>query len=57
MDFINSTEAATLLGVSKGTINNYVQRGDFAPGYKLSARKTVFRKAEVLAWLEARRTS
>lgn len=48
---MKTREVAELLGVSTGTVLNYVKNGDFAPALWLSAKKVVFKREDVEAWI------
>lgn len=47
-------ELAAFMRVTPRTIENYMRRG--LPHYKLTARQTRFRLADVLAWMEKSKT-
>lgn len=47
-------EAAYLLGVDKRTLDGWRQRGGGPPFVRISARAIRYRRADLLAWIEAR---
>lgn len=55
--FINTEEAAELVGCSASTVRNYQKRGDFVPVYKLSSKKVVYRRDDVVVWMQSKLTS
>jgi predicted DNA-binding transcriptional regulator AlpA len=57
MDTMNTKEVAEMIGVTRATVLNWLNRGDFAPALRLSPRVTVYRRADVLAWMESKLTN
>lgn len=56
MDLLTTKQVAELIGVSRATVLNYLRSGDFAPAMKLSPKKQLYKKADVLAWMESKLT-
>lgn len=56
MDTMNTKEVAEMIGVTRATILNWLNSGDFAPALRLSPKKTIYRRADVLAWMESKLT-
>lgn len=56
MDTMTTKEVAEMLGVTRATIWNWINSGDFAPAMRLSAKKTIYRRADVMAWMESKLT-
>ena len=54
-DMLNQREAAKLIGVSPFTMNGWRHRRTGPPFIRISSRCVKYRRADVLAWLEARR--
>lgn len=55
--WISETEAAELLGVSRQTLTRWqVARASAPPCYPLGSRRR-YKRAEVLAWLDAQRST
>lgn len=54
---INTEEVAELIGCSASTVRNYQRGGDFVPVYKLSTKKVVYRRDDVVVWMQSKLTS
>lgn len=54
---INTEGAAAIIGCSASTVRNYQKRGDFVPAYKLSTKKVVYRRDDVVVWMQSKLTS
>jgi predicted DNA-binding transcriptional regulator AlpA len=61
VDLLTKAQLAELLGVSVPTLNRWRNRGDGPPGFHLvgdgMGSPVRFNRADVLAWLEERRTA
>lgn len=55
-DLMTATAVAELLAVPVGTVRSWTSRGEL-PVFRLGPRITRYSRAEVLAWLEARRVA
>jgi excisionase family DNA binding protein len=55
MQLMSIEDLAIYLGVSKRTIYKYLSEGDCPPYIKLSAKNICFDRADVDAWLEAKK--
>ncbi len=54
-DMLNEREAAEIIGVSRFTMNGWRHRRTGPSWISISARCVRYRRADLLAWLEARR--
>ncbi len=50
-EFLSTKEVQELLGISRGSVNNYVNEGKFIK-YKVGKGKVVFKRIEVLKFIE-----
>lgn len=55
MQLMSIEDLAVYLGVSKRTIYKYIADGDCPPYIKLSSKNICFDRADVDAWLEAKK--
>ena len=53
---MTTREIADLLGVTGYTVHNWEARGQLPPCYRVGRRTRRWNRAEVMAWLQARRT-
>jgi len=54
-DMLRPQTAAQLLGINKPTIYRWLQEGDIFPAYKISERRWMIIRDEVIAWMRSRR--
>lgn len=52
MQLVRISEVSKLTGLSHSTIRRYTAQEKFPQGRKLSPRLTVWKKGDILAWLE-----
>lgn len=55
-DYLTSKEAARFMGLSRSWLEKRRVFGDGPPYYKIGERRVLYRRAEVVAWLEQHRT-
>ena len=53
--FLNIKEVSELLGISVSTINRLIKRGEFPPKIKISPRRTIFMKNQIIQWIDGKR--
>mgnify|MGYP005708722769 CR=1 FL=1 len=53
--FLNIKEVSELLGISVSTINRLIKRGEFPPKIKISPRRTIFMKNQIVQWIDGKR--
>ena len=53
--FVNIKEVSELLGISVSTINRLIKRGEFPPKIKISPRRTIFMKNQIVQWIDGKR--
>jgi len=54
---ITAKQVAAWLGINRSTIYRYVEEGNFPKPVKLSARRQVFIKSQVVQWFHDRQNS
>lgn len=55
--YINTKEVAEMIGVSVSTVRNYARAGNFVPVHRLSTKKAVYLRDDVLVWMRLKLTS
>lgn len=50
--YITPAEAAELLRCTRRTLATYEQRPDWPAAYKPTQRKTLYKRSDVLSWIE-----
>ena len=55
-EYINTTEIAELLGISRQSIYNMRKAGNLPPSYLIGDHTTRWNRREFEAWMETRRT-
>ncbi|MGX0975093.1 putative DNA-binding transcriptional regulator AlpA [Roseovarius sp. MBR-51] len=55
-DYLTSKEAACFIGLSRSWLEKRRVFGDGPPYYKIGPRRVLYRRAELIAWLEQHRT-
>lgn len=54
-DMLRPQTAAELLGINKPTMYRWLQEGDIFPAYKISERRWMIVRDEVVSWMRSRR--
>ena len=52
--FLTIKEVSNLLGISVSTINRLIKKGDFPRKIKISPRRIVFMKKQIIEWIDCK---
>jgi len=56
-DFVSEEQVIKNLGISRATVCRQIIANDFAPRYRLSPHRIVFKYSEVLAWVDSKKVA
>jgi predicted DNA-binding transcriptional regulator AlpA len=56
-DFVSEDQVINHLGISRATVRRQIVANDFAPRYRLSPHRIVFKWSEVLDWVKSKKVA